>query len=42
MMLFADPADEVIKDIRQLDPHKLTPLDALQSIERWRRRLDEQ
>jgi len=41
LMLFADPADEVIKEIRQLDPHKLTPIDALQAIEKWRKRLEE-
>ncbi len=41
MLLFADPAEEVIKEIRQLDPHKLTPLDALQAIEKWRKRLEE-
>ena len=41
LLLFADPADEVIKEIRQLDPHKLTPIDALQAIEKWRKRLEE-
>ncbi len=41
MLLFADPAEEVVKEIRQLDPHKLTPLDALQAIEKWRKRLEE-
>lgn len=41
LLLFADPTDEVIKEIRQLDPHKLTPIDALQAIEKWRKRLEE-
>jgi len=30
-----DPADEVIEELRKLDPNVLTPLDALGMIERW-------
>jgi len=39
MMLFSDPTEEVIKEIRQTDPNNLTPLQALEAILRWRNKL---
>lgn len=34
-----DPADEVVEELRKLDPNAITPLDALKQIEKWRERL---
>jgi hypothetical protein len=35
----ADPADEVIEELRQIDPNGLTPMDALKQIAKWREKL---
>ncbi len=35
----ADPADEVVEELRKFDPNAITPLDALKQIEKWRERL---
>jgi DNA mismatch repair protein MutS len=40
MMLFSDPQEEVLKEIRQTDPDNLTPLQALETINRWRNKLN--
>ena len=42
LLLFTDPADEVIEEIRRLDTDKMTPLEALQALARWRNRLSGQ
>jgi len=39
LLLFTDPADEVVKEIKQTDPNSITPIDALKAIERWRKQL---
>ncbi|UCD28878.1 MAG: DNA mismatch repair protein MutS [Planctomycetota bacterium] len=39
LLLFTDPADEIVKEIKQTDPHAITPIDALKTIERWRKQL---
>jgi DNA mismatch repair protein MutS len=39
LMLFADPAEEVVAEMRALDPDATTPIEALQLIQRWRARL---
>ncbi len=39
MMLFADPADEIMKELTALDPDQLTPIDALKHITEWRKKL---
>jgi len=41
LLLFTDPADEVIKEIKQTDPNSIAPIDALKAIERWRKQLGE-
>jgi len=40
LMLFADPADDVIAELRKFDLNNTTPLDALKALERWRKQLD--
>jgi DNA mismatch repair protein MutS len=39
--LFGGEWDWLITELRTLDPHRLTPLEALERIDRWRRRIDE-
>jgi len=41
LMLFdeTDPADEVVEEVRKIDPDTMTPMDALKQIQRWRDRL---
>ena len=41
MLLFAesDPADEVIDQIRKLDPNAIAPIDALKQIQHWQQNL---
>ncbi len=39
LLLFAEPADEVIEEIHRLDPDRLTPIEALRAIDRWQKRL---
>jgi DNA mismatch repair protein MutS len=40
LLLFADPLDEVMEEIRRAEPNAMTPMEALQHIERWKRRLN--
>jgi DNA mismatch repair protein MutS len=40
LYLFADPADEIITDLRATAPETLTPLDALRKLAEWKKRLD--
>ena len=37
--LFRDPSEEVLEELRGLNPETITPLDALQQIKKWRDRL---
>jgi DNA mismatch repair protein MutS len=39
LMLFTDPVDDIINQIKQTDPHTITPLDAIKIIEQWRKQL---
>ena len=39
LLLFTEPSDEVIEEIRRLEPNEMTPAQALQAIERWRKQL---
>ncbi len=39
LLLFADPSEEIIRELQELKPEAMTPLDALQAIQRWRDRL---
>jgi len=41
LMLFdeTDPADEVVDELRQLDPDTMTPIEALKQIQHWREKL---
>lgn len=39
LMLFKDPADDVIEELRKLDVNALRSMDALQAIEKWQKRL---
>jgi DNA mismatch repair protein MutS len=38
-LLFADPANAVTQEIRAVDLHAMTPLDAMKKLEEWQRRL---
>jgi DNA mismatch repair protein MutS len=40
LMLFTDPADEVIAELRKIDLNNTTPLEALKVLERLRKKLD--
>ncbi len=39
MLLFPEPGDDVLSEIRALDPNTVTPVEALNAIQRWRNRL---
>jgi DNA mismatch repair ATPase MutS len=39
LLLFHDPSDNVLKEIRELDLESTTPLDALRAIAEWKKRL---
>ena len=41
LSLFADEKDAVIRELRELDPINLTPLDALQRLSAWKDRLEQ-
>ncbi|MCC7293408.1 MAG: DNA mismatch repair protein MutS [Phycisphaerales bacterium] len=38
LALFIDPGDELMTALRELDPDRLTPLEALQRLTEWKRR----
>ncbi len=41
LTLFRDPAEEIAEELSRLDANALTPLQALEQIARWRKRLTE-
>jgi DNA mismatch repair protein MutS len=41
LSLFADEKDAVIRELRELDPMNLTPLDAFQRLSAWKERLEQ-
>jgi len=40
LMLFADPAEDVMAELRKIDLNNTTPLEALKALERLRKQLD--
>jgi len=38
--LFSGEGDEILEEIRGIDPVNLTPLDALQRLSGWKQRLE--
>ncbi len=40
MMLFRDPGDELLAALREIDPDRLAPLDALKKLADWKARFD--
>jgi DNA mismatch repair protein MutS len=40
LLLFADPAETVIAELRAIDTDALTPLDALQAVARWKKQIE--
>jgi hypothetical protein len=41
LTLFRDPAEEIAEEIAKLDANALTPLQALEYVAKWRKRLTE-
>ena len=39
LLLFTDPADDILEEMRKLDPNNMTPIQALEAITSWRKRL---
>ncbi len=39
LLLFANPADDILAELRKADPDAMTPMEALQRIADWRKRL---
>ncbi|NLX13763.1 MAG: DNA mismatch repair protein MutS [Phycisphaerales bacterium] len=40
LLLFKEPTDEIIEEIRRCDPERLTPIEALQTLARWKKTLE--
>ncbi len=39
LLLFDDPAEEILRELAAMDPDRTTPVEALAAIDRWRRQL---